>query len=99
MLELFKQVKVIVSLLNAIHLVSNYANFLKDLCMKKRPTNVLMKVFLAANIFSMLSWLVSVKYKDLKSPIISCTIMSIVIERALLDLRASINLLSYYMYW
>lgn len=35
------------------------------------------------------------KYKDSKSPIVFYTIGSIVVDRALLDLKGSVNLLSY----
>jgi hypothetical protein len=40
----------------------------------------------------------SPKYKDLGSPTISCTIGEYLVERALLDLRASINLLPFTVY-
>ena len=68
------------------------------MCTKKRKTNVLKKVFLATNISELLSNQIPVKYKDPGCPIISCTIGQIEISRALLDLRASINLLSFSVY-
>jgi len=43
---------------------NNYAKFLKDMCTKKRKTNVLKKVFLAINIIELLSGLTPIKYKD-----------------------------------
>ena len=49
-LEIFNQVKFNVPLLDAIHQVPTYAKFLKDICTKKRQTNVPKKVFLATNI-------------------------------------------------
>lgn len=56
------------------------------------------KVFLPANIFNILSWSVSVKYKDHESPTVICTIGSIVIEKTLLDLGIIINFLPYSVY-
>ena len=44
-LEVFKQVKVNISLLDMIQQVSTYAKFLKDLCIKKKITNILREPF------------------------------------------------------
>lgn len=49
------------------------------------------------NISSLLTHFVPVKYKNLETPIIFYT-MSMVIDRALLDLGAHVNLLSYSVY-
>ena len=92
-LEMFNQVKLNVPLLDAIQQVPAYAKFLKDMCTKKRKTNVPKKVFLATNISEILSGSISVKYKDPGCPTISCTIGKTKISRALLDLGVSINLL------
>ena len=61
MLEMFNQVKLNVPLLDAIQQVPAYAKFLKDMCMKKRKTNVSKKVFLATNISEILSCPILVK--------------------------------------
>jgi len=53
-LEVFKQVKVNIPLLDKIQQVSSYAKFLKDLCTHKRTSNVPKKAFLTANISSIL---------------------------------------------
>ena len=55
MLEMFNQVKLNVPNLDAIQQVPAYAKFLKDMCTKKRKTNVPKKVFLATNISEILS--------------------------------------------
>ena len=73
-------------LLDAIQQVPSYAKFLKDMCTKKRKTNVPKKVFLATNISELLSGLIPVKYKDPGSPTIACTIGQAEISHALLDL-------------
>ena len=44
-LKIFNQMKINLPLLDAIQQVSNYAKFLKDICTKKRKTNVLKKFF------------------------------------------------------
>ena len=97
-LEIFKQVKVNVPLLDAIEQVPSYAKFLKDLCTKKRAHQTPKKVFLAANISGIIQNSVPVKYKDPGCPTISCTIGTTVIDKALLDLGASVNLLPYSVY-
>ena len=94
----FNQVKLNVPILDAIQQVPAYAKFLKDMCTKKRKTNVPKKVFLATNINEILSGPFLVKYKDPGCLIISCTIGQREISRALLDLGASINLLPLSVY-
>ena len=69
-LEVFKQVKFNIPFLDAIKQVSFYVKFLKDLCTKKRVTNVPKKVFLAANINEILWNFMPVKYKDHGCPTI-----------------------------
>jgi len=86
------------SLLDAIQQVPAYAKFLKDMCTNKRKTNVPKKVFIATNTSELLPGPISVKYKDPGCPTIACTIGQIEISRALLDLRASANLLPHYVY-
>ena len=88
-IEILKQVKVNVPLLDAIEHVPSYAKFLKDLC-TKIAHQVSKKVFLAANISGIIQNL-PVKYKDPGCPIISCTIGTTVMDKAPLDLGASVN--------
>ena len=56
--------KINVPLLDAIQQVPSYEKFLKDMCTKKRKTNVSKKVFLATNISELLLGSIPVKYKD-----------------------------------
>ena len=67
-LKMFNQVKLNVPLLDVIQQVPAYAKFLKDMCTKRRKTNVPKKVFLATNISELLSGPILVKYKDPGSP-------------------------------
>jgi len=68
------------------------------MCTKKRKTNIPQKVFLATNISELLSGPIPAKYKDPGCPTIACTIGQAEISRALLDLGASINLLTFSIY-
>ena len=77
-IEIFNQVKINLSLLDAIQQVSSYAKFLKDM------TNVAKKVFLGTNISELLSGPIPVKYKDPGCPTIACTIGQVEISHALL---------------
>jgi hypothetical protein len=93
--EIFKQVRIKIPLLDAIKHVPSYAKFLKDLCTVKRKLNVKKKTFLAEQVNVILQNNNALKYKDLGCPPISCFIGEHKIERALLDLGASVNLLPY----
>lgn len=66
--------------------------------MIKRKTNVLKKAFLAEHVSAIIQQKIPVKYKDPGSPTISCVIGDHSIDRALLDLGASVNLLPYFVY-
>ena len=78
--EMFNQVKINVPLLDVIQQVLSYAKFLKDMCTKKRKTNVPKKVFLATNISDLLSSFILVKYKNTGCLTIACTIGQAVIS-------------------
>ena len=68
------------------------------MCTHKRTTHVPKKAFLTAHVSSILSCQVPVKYKDPGCPTISCIIGDTLIEKALLDLGASVNLLPFSVY-
>jgi len=96
--ETFKQVRINIPLLDAIKQVPSYAKFLKDLCTVKRKLNVKKKAFLAEQVSAILQNNNALKYKDPDCPTISCFIREHKIKRALLDLGASVNLLSYLVF-
>jgi hypothetical protein len=81
--------------LDAIKHVPSYAKFLKDLCIVKRKLNVKKKAFLVEQVSAILQNNNALKYKDPGCPKISCFIGEHKIEKALLDLGASVNLLPY----
>ena len=98
MLEVLRQVKVNIPLLDMIKQVPTYAKFLKDLCTVKRGFNVNKKAFLIEQVSVIIQCKTPVKYKDPGCPTISVNIGGISVEKALLDLGASVNLLPYSMY-
>ncbi|RVW80106.1 hypothetical protein CK203_052425 [Vitis vinifera] len=97
-LEVLRQVKVNIPLLDMIKQVPTYAKFLKDLCTIKRGLTVNKKAFLTEQVSAILQCKSPLKYKDLGSPTISVMIGGKVVEKALLDLGASVNLLPYSVY-
>ena len=97
-LEVLRQVKVNIPLLDMIKQVPTYAKFLKDLCTVKKGLGIDKKAFLTERVSSIIQCKTLVKYKDPGSPTISVNIGGICINKALLDLGASVNLLSYSVY-
>ena len=80
-LEVLRQVKVNIPLLNMINQVPTYSKFLKDLCIVERGLNVDKKVFLTEQVSVIIQCKTPVKYKD---P--GCPTISVNVEKALLDL-------------
>ena len=97
-LEVLRQVKVNIPLLDMIKQVPTYAKILKDLCTVKRGFNVNKKAFLTKQVSAIIECKTPVKYKDPGCPTISVNIGFTCVEKALLDLGASVNLLPYSMY-
>ena len=97
-LEVVRQVKVNIPLLDMIKQVPTYAKILKDLCTVKRGMNVDKKAFLTEQVSAIIQCKTPVKYKDSGCPTISVNIGGTCVEKALLDLGASVNLLLYSMY-
>ena len=97
-LEVLRQVKVNIPLLDIIKKVSTYDKFLKDLCTFKKGLGINKKTFLNEQDSSIIQCKTLVKYKDPGSPTISVNIGGTCIDKALLDLGAIVNLLPYSMY-
>ena len=97
-LEVLKQVKINIPLLDMIKQVPAYAKFLKDLCTVKRRIKLSKKAFLTEQVSAIIENKAMVKYKDPSCPTISVQIGDSFVERALLDLGASVNLLPYSIY-
>ena len=90
--------KVNIPLLDMIKQVPTYAKFLKDLCTIKRGLNVNKKAFLTEQVSAIIQCKSPLKYKDPGCPTISVMIGGTIVEKALLDLGASVNLLPYSVY-
>ena len=97
-LEVLRQVKVNIPLLDIIKQVPAYAKFLKDLCTIKKGLGIEKKAFLTEQVSAIIQSRNPVKYKDPGSPTISVNIGGNCIEKSLLDLGASVNLLPYSVY-
>ena len=95
---MLRQVKVNISLLDVIKQVPTYAKFLKDLCTVKKGLGIEKKAFLTKQVSVIIHSKNPVKYKDPGSPTISVNIGGTCIDKALLDLGASVNLLPYSVY-
>ena len=96
--ELFKQVKANIPLLDAIKQIPSYAKFLKDLCTVKRKLGVNKDAFMTEQSTSLIRNNLPPKYKDPGSPIISIVVGNSKLGHALVDLGASVNLLTYSVY-
>ena len=96
--EVLRQVKVNILLLDMIKQAPTYAKFLKDLCTVKKGLGIEKKAFLTEQVSAIIQSKTSVKYKDPGSPTISVNIGGTCIDKALLDLGASVNLLPYSVY-
>ena len=98
LLEVLRQVKVKIPILDIIKQVPGYAKFLKDLCTIKKGLGIEKKAFLTEQVSAIIQSKNPVKYKDPGSPTISVNIGGNCIDKSLLDLGASVNLLSYSVY-
>ena len=90
--------KVNIPLLDIIKQVPAYAKFLKDLCTIKKGLGIEKKAFLTEQVSAIIQSKNPVKYKDPGSPTISVNIGGNCIDKSLLDLGASVNLLLYSVY-
>ena len=97
-LEVLRQVKVNIPLLDIIKQVPAYAKFLKDLCTIKKGLGIEKKAFLTEQVSAIIQNRNPVKYKDPGSPTNSVNIGGNCIDKSLLDLGASVNLLPYSVY-
>ncbi|RVW59420.1 hypothetical protein CK203_106255 [Vitis vinifera] len=95
-LEVLRQVKVNIPLLDMIKQVPTYAKFLKDLCTVKKGLHVTKNAFLTEQVSAIIQSKSPVKYKDRGCPTISVNIGGTHVEKALLDLEASFKWTKFY---
>ena len=87
-----------IPLLDAIKQIPSYAKFLKDLCTVKRKLGVHNDAFMIKQSTSLIRNKFPLKYKDPGSLTISIVVGNSKLERALVDLGASVNLFPYSVY-
>ena len=97
-LEVLRQVKVNIPILDIIKQVPAYAKFLKDLYTIKKGLGIEKKAFLTEQVSAIIQSKNPVKYKDPGSPTISVNIGGTCIDKSLLDLGVNVNLLPYSVY-
>ncbi|XP_057802483.1 uncharacterized protein LOC131017780 isoform X1 [Salvia miltiorrhiza] len=97
-LEIFKKVEINLPLLDAIKQVPRYAKFLKELCSKKMKFGNDARIRVSENVSAVLQRKLPQKCRDPGMFTIPCIIGNKTVERAMLDLGASINVMPYSMY-
>ncbi|XP_019183634.1 PREDICTED: uncharacterized protein LOC109178454 [Ipomoea nil] len=98
--ETFKNCEVNIPLLDAIKQVPRYAKFLKELCTTKRTQKSKKgeKVLMGKNVSAVIQSKLPEKCKDPGMFTIPCMIGDTKLEKAMLDLGASINVMPYSVY-
>ncbi|CAN6554084.1 unnamed protein product [Malus baccata var. baccata] len=97
-LETFRKVQVNIPFLDAIKQVPRYAKFLKELCTTRKRISTKEVVKVSENVSAILQCKLPPKCKDPGSFTIPCVIGKTRFESAMLDLGASINVMSYSIY-
>ncbi|XP_031247204.1 uncharacterized protein LOC116104910 [Pistacia vera] len=90
---MFRKVEVNIPLLDAIKQVPRYAKFLKELCTNKQKLNGDEKIIMGENVSAVFQRKLPPKCKDPGMFTIPCKIGNTRIERAMLDLGVSINVM------
>ncbi|CAN6462808.1 unnamed protein product [Victoria cruziana] len=98
-LETFRAICINLPLLDAIQQVPAYAKFLKELCTRKRRSRKVPEcILLSEGTSSLFQRRLPPKLEDPCAPIIPYVLGHIRVERALLDLGASVNILPGFFY-
>ncbi|KAH6759202.1 hypothetical protein C2S51_019437 [Perilla frutescens var. frutescens] len=92
LLQIFRKVELNIPLLDAIRRIPKYAKFLKELCTKKTKYDDNAKLVVGENV-SVIQRKLPEKCKDLGMFSIPCIIGNKKVEKAMLDLGASINVM------
>ncbi|XP_015960319.2 uncharacterized protein LOC107484213 [Arachis duranensis] len=94
-LELFKKLEINIPLAEALEQMPLYAKFLKELINKKRSWQEKKTVLLIEEYRALIQKGLPPKLEDPGSFLLPCTIGSMIINKAMCDLLASINLMPY----
>ena len=95
LLDAFRQVIITIPLVDAIQHIASYAKFLKGLC---TPTRKPKRIPMSETISSIMLSTIPQKQRDLGTPMISCEIGGRTFNRSLLDMGASVNILTKEVY-
>ncbi|KAG8478290.1 hypothetical protein CXB51_028102 [Gossypium anomalum] len=97
-LEIFRNVEINIPLLDVIRQIPRYATFLKELCTNKRKLTGNENVSVGENVSAVLQQKMPAKCKDRGMFAIPCKIGHLGIKKAMCDLGASTNVMSYSIY-
>ncbi|XP_039050452.1 uncharacterized protein LOC120191588 [Hibiscus syriacus] len=97
-LKTFRKIEVNIPLLDVIKKVPRYAKVLKESCTNKRKLKGNEKVSMGENVSDVFQKKLPPKYKDPGMFTIPCKLGNVRIERAMLDLGASINVMPLSIY-
>ncbi|KAG2409561.1 hypothetical protein LR48_Vigan01g115000 [Vigna angularis] len=97
-MEIFKKLEITIPFFEALQQMPSYAKFLKELLRKKRKYIEKKTIEVQGNCTAIIQKLLPPKFKDQGSFTIPCTIGELEVGRALIDLGASINLMSLAMF-
>ncbi|XP_073153028.1 uncharacterized protein [Henckelia pumila] len=94
-LEVFKKLNINIPLADALMQMPNYANFLKEILSNKKKLEEHAMISLTENCSALVQNKIPPKQKDPRSFSVPCVINDVQFHKALCDLGASINLMSY----
>ena len=96
-MDTLKEVKINLPLIDVVQQIPAYAKFLKDLCVRKRKAqgNIPRKVKLTEKVSSIFVSSLPPKLRDPGAFTIPCVIHNHKVDKALLDLGSSVNLIPY----
>ena len=94
-MDIFKKLHINISFAKALEQMQGYVKFMKDVLSKKRKLGDYENVAMSEECSAILQKKLPPKLKDPSSFTIPCVIRNAVFERALCDLGASINLMSW----
>ncbi|XP_014503169.1 uncharacterized protein LOC106763499 [Vigna radiata var. radiata] len=97
-MEIFKKLEITIPFSEVLQQIPSYAKFLKELLMKKRKYIEKETIEVQGNCSAIMQKVLPPKLKDPRSFIIPYTIGDLEVGRALIDLGASINLMSLSMF-
>ncbi|GJT62032.1 putative nucleotidyltransferase, ribonuclease H [Tanacetum coccineum] len=97
-LKKLQQLSINIPFIEALEQMPKYAKFMKDLLSKKRRMEETSRITLNERCSAIILNQIPLKVKDLGSFTIPCIIGNVGINKALVDLGANINLMSYSMF-